>query len=64
MRIECPDCAQVMVVKPPTTDELRLKVVDLLAKYAVGTRHEEEVTERYVLVMEDNLGEYPEGRFE
>jgi DNA-directed RNA polymerase subunit RPC12/RpoP len=61
LEIKCRHCGEKNIVKPPTSDNLRLQVVELLSKYAVGTRHEEEVTERYVLVLEDNLGDYPEG---
>lgn len=53
LEIKCYKCGQKLRVKPPTSDNLRLQVVELLSKYSVGTRHEEEVVDRFVLCMGD-----------
>jgi hypothetical protein len=52
LKVECPKCHKVMYVDPPASDDLRMKVLEFLGKYSVGTRHEEEKTDRYVLIMD------------
>jgi hypothetical protein len=52
MIVVCPDCGNDMLIKPPVADDMRLKVIDLLARYGVGTKKGEEEGTRYVLVMD------------
>jgi hypothetical protein len=50
--IKCLSCGKQMFVRPPAGDDLRLKAIELLAKYGVGAKKEEEVTERIILQVD------------
>jgi hypothetical protein len=52
LEIICPNCSLSQIVKPPVADDMRLKVIDLLAKYGVGAKKDDQEGSRYILVMD------------
>ncbi len=48
--LTCPECNHNQVVNPPKTDEIAVKVIDLCARYGIGTQQEVEHTGTVQLV--------------